>query len=959
MRNSDEEMRVLSEFTHDIIWDWDVRSNQVIHNEAFALKLGAAPTDYLALHEWWKARAYPGDVERLCQLYEEALTKGLSQLSYEFRIRDLTGQYLALDSRASFLRNAAGHLVRVLAAARDVTKRRWAEDAQQRLTRILEATTDCVGMANAEGQAIYLNAAGRKMLGLPIEGPLNLHLSALHPDWANEIVLKEAVPTAIREGYWRGETALLHQDGHEFPVSQVILSHLGEDGRVEFLSTIVRDLSDRKREEIARIEWANRYDAAIRASGQVLFDWNSFTHEMTYAGDIERLLGYTLAEMGGGLERFRALIEPEDLPGFDSVVARVISTRDPFHYTFRVRHKTKGTVFVEAKGYFFLDRSGQIGRMVGFFADITEQRRAQDELALAHNHLECRVTERTAELARVSAVIADRARQQEVVAALGQRALSGTPLDQLMDDALKLIRTILRGDCCSLLELTADGRELVVRAQSGWPDETSHNRLPAGRFSQSGYTILVGQPIIVEDIAAETRFASSQLVRDLGLRSSLSVLIEGEERPLGVLITFTREKRHFVQDDVHFVQAVANVLTAAIQRERAEESIRKAHEQSEQASRAKSEFLSRMSHELRTPLNAILGFTQLLELEAPTPSQVESIAHITRAGKHLLSMINEVLDIASFESGRMTLAPETIALAEFLEETLDLIRPLAARHGVSLILEASAAAPDHQVSADRQRFQQVILNLLSNAVKYNRPGGRVIVACHPDGPRLRITVTDTGLGIPPEKIGRLFMPFERLGAEATSVEGTGIGLTLARGIVAALHGELQVESRVGEGSTFSVVLPRVVEEASSRLAEAAPAFHPPAPIEPERPAHRTLLYIEDQDLNLRLVERILGTRSGYRLLTAMQGGLGFDLAREHQPDLILLDLNLPDMAGDQVLRRLKSDAAVRGIPVIMVSAEAMGERVEELLALGAAGYLTKPYRLTEFMGTIERVLASR
>jgi CheY-like chemotaxis protein/anti-sigma regulatory factor (Ser/Thr protein kinase) len=258
--------------------------------------------------------------------------------------------------------------------------------------------------------------------------------------------------------------------------------------------------------------------------------------------------------------------------------------------------------------------------------------------------------------------------------------------------------------------------------------------------------------------------------------------------------------------------------------------------------------------------------------------------------------------------------------------------------------------------ADRQRLKQVLLNLLSNAVKYNVAGGRVRVSCSllPTN-RLRIDVNDTGRGISPERMKRLFVPFERLGAEETEIEGTGIGLALSRGIVAALNGELGVESTVGEGSTFWVIMPRAVVTPNSAPQTAAPpaaASNSAA----ERPPQRTLLYIEDQDLNLRLVERILQPRPEYRLLTAMQGGIGIDLAREHQPDLILLDLNLPDMSGDEVLRKLKDDPAMQNIPVIMVSADAMGDRIEQMLALGATGYLTKPYRVAEFLRVIAETL---
>jgi len=954
----DEQVRLLSEVTQDWVCDWDRPANRVFYNEHFSAALGQPPAEYHAALEWWKARAHPDDAERLGRLCEEAHAAGRSRLSCEYRILDRTGKYLTVDSRVILFRDAEGELCRVLVASRDSSQRRLAEEAQARLTRILEAITDGIGIATAEGDIIFVNAAGRKMIGLEANEPLKIHVSEVHPEWANEIVFKEALPTAIREGSWQGETAVRHRDGHEIPVSQLVLAHFGTDGQFEFTSTIIRDLSDRKREDVARIEWANRYDAAIRASGQVLFDWNSFTNEITYAGDTERMFGYTLVEMGGGLDRFRQLIHPDDLTRFDERVQQIIATRDPFHLEFRVRHKTAGFIFIEAKGYFFLDRRGQIGRMVGFYADTTAQRHAQDELARAHENLEQRVVERTAELARASAVIEDRARQQEAVAQLGQRALSGLPFPALSTEAMKIIQKILRVDCGSLLALTIDGSAFVVRAQVGWPDEENDNRVPIGLASQSGYTLLTRDPVIVDDCTTEKRFQISAAVLKAGVKSGVSVLIESDHGPLGVLTAFTFRKRQFIQDDVHFLQSVANVLTAAIQRERSEESVRQAREQAEQASRAKSEFLSRMSHELRTPLNAILGFTQLLELENPSPAQAESVQHISRAGKHLLALINEVLDISRIEAGRLALTPEPVDLPEFLETALDLIRPLARRHEIELVEGENSARPPLRVLADRQRLQQVVLNLLSNAVKYNRPGGRVTVTCRDDGPRLRIAVTDTGQGIEPEKLARLFLPFERLGAETTDVEGSGIGLALSRGIVTALHGELNVESRVGEGSTFWVSLPRAENDppASSAPAIAAPATPAPRAVAGET---CTLLYIEDQDLNLRLVERILKAHPQYRLLTAMQGGLGLDLAREHQPDLILLDLNLPDMTGDNVLRRLKADPIVRHIPVIMVSADAMGDRVEQLIQLGAAGYLTKPYKVAEFLRVIRDSLPQK
>jgi PAS domain S-box-containing protein len=824
---------------------------------------------------------------------------------------------------------------------------------------ILEAATDIVATTTTDSHLVYLNPAGRRCFGLePNQALDGLRVEKLHPPWALEIIYQEGIPLATQEGTWKGETAIIGATGQEVPVFQIIVPHFDPDGKVVFLSTILRDLSDRKREEIERMEMANRYNAAIRASSQLLFDWNSFTGDITYAGDVQDFLGYTMQQMSGGLDRLRELIVPEDLPAFDVEIQRVIATRDPFRLDYRIRRKDGVVLDIAAKGYFFLDREGRIGRMIGFLADVTAQKAAQDALARAHDSLELRVEQRTAELARAYSVIRDRAHQQEAVAQLGQRALAGANLDSLLQQAAVLVRRILDVDYCSILQLSDDEQELVASAHAGWPDQHLGNHVPAGRGSQSGFTLLLREPVIVENMALETRFDVTEVVRRFGVVSSVSVVIEATERPLGVLAAFTVSPRTFVQDDVHFLQAVANVLTAAIERQRAEESIRLAREQAETANRAKSEFLSRMSHELRTPLNAILGFTQLLELDSPSPSQAESVSHISRAGQHLLSLINEVLDIARIESGRLALTPEPIEIGSFLRESLELIRPLAARLHVDAQIVDSEAMND-VLTADRQRLKQVLLNLLSNAVKYNKPGGEVRVSCtRLPSDRFRIDVADSGRGISAEKMPRLFIPFERLGAEQTEIEGTGIGLALSRGIVTALDGELGVESIEGAGSTFWVILPRAsaapVQEPVTGPASAIVNHPPPlnAPI-------RTLLYIEDQDLNLRLVERILQSRADYRLLTAMQGGLGLDLAREHQPDLILLDLNLPDMSGDEVLRKLKEDPSVREIPVIMVSADAMGDRIEQMLALGASGYLTKPYRVAEFLRVISESLVGQ
>jgi PAS domain S-box-containing protein len=388
------------------------------------------------------------------------------------------------------------------------------------------------------------------------------------------------------------------------------------------------------------------------------------------------------------------------------------------------------------------------------------------------------------------------------------------------------------------------------------------------------------------------------------------------------------------------------------ERKRVEAEVYRAKEAAEQANRAKSEFLSRMSHELRTPLNSILGFAQLLEMQELTADQRESVHFIRTGGRHLLQLINEVLDIARIEAGRLSLSPEPMAVAELLAECLSLVQPLAAARQVQLATDLPDGCRQH-VLADRQRLQQVLLNLLSNAVKYNRPDGTVdLLAAPAPGQRLRIGVRDTGLGIPPEHLRRLFTPFDRLGVEQGSVEGTGLGLALSRGLLEAMEGTLTVESTVGSGSIFWLELP-IVESPLARLGRAEEAI---GVTSYDSGQVYRVLYIEDNLANLALIERLLAHRPGVKLLAAMQGQLGVELAQQQPPNLILLDLHLPDMSGDEVLQRLRAAPATRQIPVVVMSADATPRRIAQLRAAGVRDYLSKPIDVPRFLAVTDAIL---
>jgi signal transduction histidine kinase/ActR/RegA family two-component response regulator len=395
-----------------------------------------------------------------------------------------------------------------------------------------------------------------------------------------------------------------------------------------------------------------------------------------------------------------------------------------------------------------------------------------------------------------------------------------------------------------------------------------------------------------------------------------------------------------------------------MQLELANSELELAIEEARNANQAKSAFLSSMSHELRTPLNAILGFAQILAADnlPTTPEQKKEFAgHILKSGRHLLTLINEILDLAKVEAGALTLSMEPVGLAEVLLECRTMIGPLAAARGIRVEFPEHAEA---LVQADRTRLKQVLLNLLSNAVKYNREGGTVSLECSALGPdRLRLSVVDTGMGLRPDQVAALFQPFNRLGQESGTQEGTGIGLVFTRRLVELMKGEIGVTSTPGVGSTFWIT-----------LSTAAPLPQPAAQIgldagiataAPGNEAPRLILYIEDNPANLRLVQEIVGFRADLRLMSAPDGHTGLAMAHTHRPAIVLMDLNLPGMNGFEVLAQLRRDPATAHMPAVALTANAMPQDIERGLSAGFDRYLTKPIDIEQFNEAIDGVLAQR
>jgi PAS domain S-box-containing protein len=489
----------------------------------------------------------------------------------------------------------------------------------------------------------------------------------------------------------------------------------------------------------------------------------------------------------------------------------------------------------------------------------------------------------------------------------------------------------------------SDAQEMIVRAAA--------LSLEAGMTIRPGFEALVFKASRgIEDIYELT------YVRKDGSRFpaivSVSALRDAQEKVIGYLLMGTdNTARKQVEAEQTLLDQRLREQQLALQDTNV--ALEAARAAAEKANHAKSDFLSSMSHELRTPLNAVLGFAQLLASDDPPPgpSQQRSLDQILKGGWYLLQLINEILDLAMIESGKVLMSQESMCLTDVLKDCRAMIGPQADKRGICLVMP-SLSRPFF-VHADRTRVKQVMINLLSNAIKYNRRGGTVTVECTEERPgAVRVSVTDNGAGLPPEQLENLFQPFNRLGQEDGAEEGTGIGLVVTKQLTELMGGTIGVHSTVGVGTTFWVefvaseepVLEIVDFEGmvSVGTAKAAPL--------------RTLLYIEDNPANLALVEQLILRRSDLRLLTAIDGSTGIQLARTYQPDVILMDINLPGVSGFGCLKILRDDATTSAIPVLALSANAMPRDIEKGTEAGFFRYLTKPINVVEFMRALDLAL---
>ncbi len=810
------------------------------------------------------------------------------------------------------LTQARAEFSRVFDAAQALIKDEKSAELQQRLLRQQQGwfAAFVEPMVAIRQDSQNPAATLREIRRISIEG--KTHMDAIRQTLADIdnrelVLLRQRGQRAARLQTWTAATLLT---GGAFAIALTATLGALLFGNMRRLTQsnaqLAEEVAERTEAEAALRESAERLALVSEVSQLGDWDLDLATGEAHRSPRHDQIFGYPELLPEWSYDIFLQHVHPDDRASVDGAFQKALAQSSDWDFECRIVWSDASIHWIGGRGRVFQTGAQEQKRMIGTVADITARKMAQEEFH-----------------------------------ALSMRLVEASYMNQrIMEYSLDVICTIDGAGCFI---------QVSPACEKVWgytPEELAGRR----------YIELVAP----DDVAA-TNQAAAEIIAG---RSTTNF----ENRYLhknGALVPMVWSARWSEADQIIF--CVARDITgrkqsdlalegARDEAERAREAAQQAQKEAERANAAKSEFLSRTSHELRTPLNAILGFGQLLEMEELEDGHRAGVEQILKGGRHLLELVNEVLDIASIDAGRLALSSEPVQLGALAEETLELLQPLANERRVRF----QNLLGGGYVLADQQRLKQVLLNLISNAVKYNREGGLVRlssgVAALPG--RVRFEVTDTGSGIVPADLDKLFAPFERLGAAEKGVEGTGIGLTISERLVRLMDGEIGVYSIEGEGTTFWVELPGAQDPMEAVERRKTP--RPPAAVTeaPQGAAH-TILYIEDNLSNLNLIEHILSRRAQFRLISAIQGRRGLELAREHCPDLILLDLHLPDIDGDEVLRHLRAEPATRDIPVIMLSADATPKQIERLLEAGARAYLTKPLDVKQFLRVLDHNLSAQ
>jgi len=781
---------------------------------------------------------------------------------------------------------------------------RKVSESEARYRALAEGSPDAIFIVDREGTFQYVNQGAAQAMGHYPSEMIGKRTSDFFPPEFNTTTLRnfEQVLATGKPLYLENRVQLGERSTWQ---STWLMPLPDEDGCIRFAMGVSRDLTAQKDAEAALRSSEERFRQMAETIGEVFWMTDPATSQMLYISPaFETVWGRSCQSLYDAPQSFMEAIHPEDR-------SRVIATMGDklrigqFDMEYRVIQPDGSARWVWDQAFPVRDEAGSVYRVVGIAQDITERKASESELRNERNF--------------VSAVLDTVGSMLMVMDFAGRIVRTNRAFETLFGYSADEVLGRNAVDLLIAPEEVAMAREVAASLRAGnFPIALRYTMLTKkGTRLLIAYTstCLTGRDGQVEFVIGSGTDITESTRMEKALRTSRDELESRVTERTAELAT----TNGLLQSEIGERRLALNALRSALTE------VEAAKAEAERANRAKSEFLSNMSHELRTPLNAILGFGQILESSAADPTTVECVGHILKGGRHLLGLINEILDIAKVEAGQLELSLEPVSLHDLVLETISMVRLLAQRRCIQLDFNAADIA-GLKVAADRQRLKQVLLNLLSNAIKYNLEEGTVEVSCQDDpAGRIALSVRDTGPGISPENLLKLFTPFERLGAANTEIEGTGLGLVLSRRLMEAMDGTIKVESELGLGTIFTLILPKdsqlesISPEESGKFDQAEPSMVLDK---------CTVLCIEDNPSNLRLIEAIFKRRPQVNLVIATQGAIGIDLARELSPDIILLDLNLPDLHGREVLDRLLVSSTTRDIPVVILSADATAERTK-------------------------------
>ena len=761
----------------------------------------------------------------------------------------------------------------------------------------LDGAQDAVAISDARGLLTYVNAALLRLWGYRHADEVLGTPASRH--WLMPEQARQVAQALDRDGHWHGELEALRADGGTVPTRVVASQVRDDDGRTVAMMATFHDLTDLRRAQHEERLLRAFNEAVVEQAGTLVLVLDAQGRIVRFNRACELASGRGRDEVLGR-HAWDVLLPPEQAEtvrreAFEAPAAHPQAMSRRYTNEWLAADGTRP--LIEWFNTLLLDADGRMTNMVCVGVDITQRQLAQ--AAVAHSEQRLNEAQRIAQVG-----------SWERDHLSGQLTWSDEVFRMFeIDPTRHTANSDLFRSC-----VHPDDREAVAAAfRQSVADRTPY---------QIEHRLLMADGRIkwVQERCESLFDADGQPVRSVGTVQDIT------------------ERREWAQR--------LSTMNEQLERQVAERTaeLRAALDAARQSSLAKSSFLSGMSHELRTPMNAILGFSQLLQMQALPAQQLDAVNEIRSAGQHLLSLIDDLLDLTRIEAGKLAVVAVPVDLAAVVDEALRIVQPMLAVNRLRLVNGAPAGLA---VQGDPVRLRQVLVNLLSNAAKYNREGGEVAIdVTRPDRQRVRLRVSDTGVGIAPERMGRLFQTFERLGAEHSGVEGSGIGLALSQQLAELMGGTLGVASRLGEGSTFWIELP---------LATAATAVPAVADDRARPTASATVfevLYIEDNRANLKVVELMFQTQPQWRLATATNGTAGLERARRAPPDVVLLDIHLPGMDGYAVLQTLQSDPVLRRVPVVALSADAMPAQVERGLRAGFRDYLPKPLDLQRLMALL-------